>query len=148
LSLPNGGYHEDAIRTDPFLHHIYGHVSSWFTWAQNNVLGVERMEDLILVTGCTLVTSWAIAMSMDDTMETEISLASRIPFGIPSNNGASFDWSNVRGPVLYRNSVFETVRSPSYVSLAYPDFFFDMESQIHGDHPGIMINAYSSGAFE
>jgi hypothetical protein len=111
LSLPNGGRHEDAIRTKAFEDYIRDHVDRWFNCAQNNKLGIERMEDLILVSGCTLVTSWAAAAFMDDTKDAEISLASRIL----DNGGAHFSWSNIRGRVLYRNSRFEPVRSPGYV---------------------------------
>ena len=74
-------------------------------------LGVVRMEDLVLVSGCTLVTSWAVAAFLDDTMDAEISLASRTL----NNGGASFVWSNIRGRVFYHNSRLEPVRSPSYI---------------------------------
>jgi len=33
--------------------------------AQNNKLGIKHMEALILVSGCTLVTSWAAAAFVD-----------------------------------------------------------------------------------
>ena len=108
LSLPNGGCRHDVIRTKVFEDYIRDHVDKWFNWAQNNNLSVERMEDLILVTGCTLVTSWAAAAFMDNTFEAEISLASRLL----SNLGANFVWGNVRGPVSYHNSRFDPVRSP------------------------------------
>ena len=88
---------------------------SWFTWAQNNKLGVERMEDLILVTGCTLVTSWAAAAFDDYTMPvdtTSISLDAQ-----KSDRGrAEFIWRNVRGNVEYHNSHFDPVRPLGYVS--------------------------------
>jgi hypothetical protein len=113
LSLPNGGHHEDVVRAQAFEDYIRGQVDKWFNWAQNNRLGVEQMEDLILVSGCTLVTSWAAAAFVDDsdTMGAEISLASRTL----NNGGASFIWSNIRGRVLYHNSRFEPVRSRGYV---------------------------------
>ena len=111
MSLPNGGHHEDVIRAQAFEDYIQDHVNSWFTWAQKNRLGVKRVEDLILVSGCTLVTSWAAAAFVDDTMDAEISLESRTL----NNGGASFDWSNIRGRVLYHNSRLEPVRSPGYV---------------------------------
>ena len=111
LSLPSGGHHEDVIRAQVFEDYIQGYVNSWFTWAQKNRLGVERVEELILVSGCTLVTSWAAAAFVDDTMDAEITLASRT-----LNDGrASFVWSNIRGRVSYHNSRFEPVRSPRYV---------------------------------
>jgi hypothetical protein len=111
LSLPNGGHHEDVIRTQAFHDYIQDYADSWFTWAQKNRLGVEHVADLILVSGCTLVTSWAAAAFVDDTMDAEISLVGRTL----NNGGASFVWSNIRGRVLYHNSRFEPVRSPGYV---------------------------------
>ena len=119
LSLPNGGHHEDAIRAQAFENYIQAYVDSWFTWAQKNQLGVGRMEDLFLVSGCTLVTSWAAVAFVDDTMDTEISLASRAL----DNGGASFVWSNIRGRVLYHNSRFEPVRSSGYVQSVRIDVF-------------------------
>ena len=111
MSLPKGGYHEDVIRAQAFEDYIQNHADSWFSWAQKNRLGVERMEDLVLVSGCTLVTSWAAAAFVDDTMNAEISLASRTL----NNGGVGFVWSNIRGRVLYHNSRLEPVRFPGYV---------------------------------
>ena len=112
MSLPNGGHHEDVIRAQTFEDYIQHHADSWFTWARKNQLGVERVEDLILVSGCTLVTSWAAAAFLDDTMDAEISLVNRTL----NNGGASFVWSNIRGRVYYHNSRLEPVRSSqSYV---------------------------------
>jgi hypothetical protein len=108
LSLPNGGHREDIIRTKVFEDYIRDHVDRWFNWAQNNKLGVERMEDLILVSGCTLVTSWAAATLVDNTFDAEISLASRSL----GNVGATFVWVNVRGHVSYQNSRLDPVRFP------------------------------------
>jgi hypothetical protein len=106
LSLPNGGDREDVIRTKVFEDYIRDYIVSWFNWAQNNKLGVERMEDLILVTGYTLVTSWAAAVFYDDTMPvdaTSISLhAQKFDRG-----GAQYFWSNIRGNVEYHNSHFD-----------------------------------------
>jgi hypothetical protein len=73
------------------------------------------MEDLILVTGCTLVTSWA-AVAFDghmsvDSDTTTISLEARKSNG----GGAQFFWRNIRGSVEYHNSRFDPVRSPGHV---------------------------------
>jgi hypothetical protein len=108
LSLPNGGCSKDVIRTKAFEDYIRDHVASWFTWAQNNKLGVGKLEDLILVSGCTLVTSWAAATFVDDTssLDAKISLASQ-PL---DKGGASFVWSNKQGSVMFHNN---QVRFPS-----------------------------------
>jgi hypothetical protein len=120
LSLPNGGHREDVIRTKAFEDYIRDHIISWFTWAQKNKLGVERMEDLILVSGRTLVASWAAVVFVDNNMEAEISLASRTH----NNGGASFVWRKIRGPVVHHNSRFDPVRFPGCVYSACTDFFF------------------------
>jgi hypothetical protein len=144
LSLPHGGHREDVIRTKAFEDYIRDNVVSWFTWAQNNKLGVERMEDLILVTGCTLVTSWAAAAFDDYTMpvdSTSISLDAQ-----KSDRGrAQFIWRNVRGNVEYHNSHFDPVRSPGYVSRRKFNFFHCIRA-MKSHCP--RINASSSGASE
>ncbi|KAI0285681.1 hypothetical protein BC826DRAFT_1178973 [Russula brevipes] len=61
LSLPADAVREDVLRMKVFEDYIRDNVASWFAWSQKIGLGVERMEDLILVTGCTLAKSWAIA---------------------------------------------------------------------------------------
>ena len=79
------------------------------------------MEDLIFVTGCTLVTSWAAAAFVENNTNAEITLLANRLF---SNCGASFVWSNIREPVVYHNSRFDPVSSAGYVFSACTDFFF------------------------
>jgi hypothetical protein len=114
LSLPHGGHRRDIIRKKAFEDYIRNHVVSWFTWAQENQLGVERIEELILVSGCTLATSWAVVAFVDNTMEAEVSLTSST---LGDNAGATFVWSNTQGPVRYSNSHFDPVSLPRLTSL-------------------------------
>jgi hypothetical protein len=114
LSLPHGGHREDAFRTKAFQDYIRDNVVSWFTWAQKNKLGVDRMEELILVTGCTLVTSWAAAV-FDGTAGRPVDATSISLDAQKDRDGAQFFWHNGRGSVEYRNSPFNPVRSPDYV---------------------------------
>ena len=102
-----------------FEDYIRDHVVSWFNWAQKNKLSVERMEDLILVSSCILVASWAAATFVENNMEAEISLASRAV----SNGGLDFVWSRNRGPVDHHNSSLDQVRPSGHVYMAYTDFF-------------------------
>jgi hypothetical protein len=92
-------------------------VVSRFSWAQNK-LSVERMKDLILVSGCTLVISSGAATSVEN--DAEITLASRAL----NNGGASFVWSNIQGPVAYHNSRFDPVSSAGYVYSACTGLLF------------------------
>jgi hypothetical protein len=97
-----------------FEDYIRDNVDSWFDWSKKRGLPVEHMEDLILVTGCTLVTSWAAAAFDDYTLPvdtTSISLSAQ-----KSDRGvAHFFWRNTRGNVEYHNSHFNPVCSPDHV---------------------------------
>ena len=100
------------------------------------------MEELILVTGRTLVTAWAAAVFVDNNMEAEITLASRTS----EDGGVRFVWTKTRGSVVHHNSRYDPVRSPGYVYTAWTDFFsVVLESKIL---PRLGINASSSGASE
>ena len=118
LFLPHKGHRKDVLPIKVFKAYIKDHVDDWFRWSKKMKLPVEQIEDLILVTGCTLVTSWAAAafdshMSLDSDVTT-ISLEA----GKSSNGRAQFHWRNIRGLVEYHNSPFDLlVRSPSYVFL-------------------------------
>jgi hypothetical protein len=109
LSLPHKGHRKDVIPIKVFQKYIRENVDNWFRWSKEMMLPVEHMEDLILVTGCTLVTSWAAA-AFDghvsvDSGPTTISLEARKFDG----GGAQFFWRNIRGNVEYHNSRFEPV---------------------------------------
>ena len=123
LSLPHGGRREDVIHRKPFKKYFQDNVVSWFKWARNNNnLDVERIEDLILVTGCTLVTSWAAAALDDRTTPVDgatISLDSQTFH----SGGAQFFWRTICGNVEYHNSFFDSVRF-HFVFATYADFLF------------------------
>ena len=86
------------------------HVVSWFAWSRKVGLGVERIEDLILVSGCTLASSWATVAFVDAAQEAEIDLAVR---ALP-NGGASFDWRPMDCTVEDHDSQPDPVRTVEY----------------------------------
>ena len=112
LSIPHDGHNEDIIRTKVFEDYIRNNVASWFDWSQKNGLDVERMEDLVLVTGCTLVTSWGAAafQGRSGPGAAEVSLIER-----PHQNGISLEFNNIRGDVARHCSRIDPVRPPYYV---------------------------------
>jgi len=99
--------------------YIRDNAVSWFEWSKKIGLGIERMEDLILVSGCTLVTTWGAAAFVDNAREAEISLATT-PF---PNGGGSFYWNKAwtHGTVLYHNGRSTPVRFPGCVYSPCPD---------------------------
>ena len=107
LSLPHGGHREDVIHIKVFEKYIRDHVVSWFNWSKEIGLPVDRLEDLVLVYGCTLVTSWAAAAFDDYIGDAQFSLTSRTL----DNGGANFIWRNIRGTVEYHDSRLESLDS-------------------------------------
>lgn len=133
MTLPQDGLRKDVIRTKVFEDYIRDHVDSWYSLAVQRRLDVERMEDLILVTGCTLVTSWGVAAFIDNAQDAEVVLRLR---------GRVFDWREIRPSVAYQNS--HPVRLPSQIAVSFTEFFFSiLERTIH-----IRTNACLSEAFE
>ena len=105
MSLPLGGFREDVIRVKLFENYIKDNAVDWFRWSKEMMLPVEHMEDLILVTGCTLVASWAAAVFDGRTTASLEAINS-------GDSGAQYVWRNIRGNVEYHNSRFDPVRSP------------------------------------
>ena len=114
LYLPHGGHSKDVIRTKAFEEYIKDNVDSWFRWLKRKNFPVQRMEDLILVTGCTLATSWAAAVFDNNNMPTAGSDSATISLDIQKSNRdrEQFFWRNNRGNVEYHNSYFEPVSFP------------------------------------
>ena len=145
LCLPHKGHRKDVIPIKVFKDYIRDNVDNWFRWSKKMKLPVEHMEDLILVTGCTLVTSWAAAafdahMPVDESDATTISLEAEKS----DNGGAQYFWRNIRGNVEYHNTRFGPVRSLSYV-FAVNLCFFRRTSMFKDLY--LRTNAYLSGVF-
>ncbi len=73
LSLPFNGVSKDAIRTKAFETYIRKHCDSWIEFAIINDLDV-RLEDIILVTGCDLTATWAMAAFIN-SLDPEVRLS-------------------------------------------------------------------------
>jgi len=75
------------------------------------------MEDLILVTGCTLVTSWGIGAFLDNTQDAAVSLRSQASDG----GGATFDWREIHPSVACQNSDQDSVRPLRHILASFAD---------------------------
>jgi hypothetical protein len=117
LFLPYEGHSRDVIRLQVFKKYIKDNVNNWFRWSKEMDLSVEQMEDLILVTGCTLVTSWAAAVfgGHRDMPVDSYPMAISLEAENSNDGGAQFFWRNNRGNVEYHNNRFDPVRFPGYV---------------------------------
>jgi hypothetical protein len=116
LFLPHGARSENVIVIGLYEDYIRDNVDSWLRWSKKACLPVENIDDLILVTGCTLATSWA-AVAFDDTMSMD-SDATKISLRVNRSDGGGvqYHWFDVRGNVKFHSSDFVPVRFPGYVS--------------------------------
>ena len=59
LSLPIQAQREDTVVGDGFGKWMIEHIDLWFAWIRQKGLKIDRMEDIILVTGTDRTRSWA-----------------------------------------------------------------------------------------
>ena len=115
LSLPHNGQHNDVIHRKAFKECIKVNVVRWFLWSKTMKLPVKHIEDLILITGCTLVTSQAAAVfdghTSVDSCDMKISLEARKFNG----GGTQIFWCNICGNVDYHNNHLDPVHFLDYV---------------------------------
>lgn len=58
LSLPLPASREDTVLLGDFGKWITKHIDRWFAWTRRLGLGIDRMEDIILVTGIHRTRTW------------------------------------------------------------------------------------------
>ncbi|KAH9070966.1 hypothetical protein EDB83DRAFT_2365601 [Lactarius deliciosus] len=58
LYLPVQARSENTVALVHFGKWMIEHIGSWFSWARRLALGVNKMEDIILVTGCHRTRTW------------------------------------------------------------------------------------------
>ena len=68
-------------------------IDSWFAYAEDLGLGIERMEDIILVTGCHRARSWVIATFSESQAGAQVSFGAEVL----SNSGVDLEWRDARG---------------------------------------------------
>ena len=130
LSLPCDGHREGFIRIKAFEDYIRDNVVSWFNWSKSQKLPVDAMEELILVTGCTLVDSWAAVAFVGRSGSAEISLVAQMP----DSSDRSFEISHFEGAVTHHCSYFDSVRFPRSLHSPCADFSLLNQRIIHPRH--------------
>jgi hypothetical protein len=58
LSLPTQARCEDTVALGDFGEWMIKHIDTWFAWVRRLGVGINRMEDIILVTGTHRTRSW------------------------------------------------------------------------------------------
>lgn len=93
LSLPFPAQREDTAALRDFGKCIVKNIDSWFAFAQDLGLGVDRMEDIILVTGRHRARSWAIATFSESQAGAQVSFRSEVS----GDSSVGFERPDARG---------------------------------------------------
>ena len=77
------------------------HIVRWFAFSQNLGLGIERMEEIILVTGCDRTRSWTNVAFLGNSVDSRVSFGVRVEVnGTDTNISDQFSPENAQGAVL------------------------------------------------
>jgi hypothetical protein len=102
MSLPVDARREDTQAMGDFRDWIVRHIDRWFAFARDLGLGIERMEEIILVTGCDHTRSWTNVAFFGDQYNAQASFGVRVFYGPP----LCINWrplpEHVRGAVVHR----------------------------------------------
>ena len=86
LSLPVPALREETFARGDFARCITKRIDVWFAFARDLGLGVTRMEDIILVTGRDLATSWTNVVFSENQGGEQVS------FGVQVNGISNVQW--------------------------------------------------------
>ncbi|KAI0289863.1 hypothetical protein BC826DRAFT_970762 [Russula brevipes] len=86
LSLPVPARSYDTIAQGDFGKWIVTHIDCWFAFTRTLGLGIQRMEDIVLVTGCHLTRSWANIAFLQGRGE------ARVSFGAQVTDVSNIEW--------------------------------------------------------
>ena len=84
------------------------HIDSCFVFAQTLGLGIEEMEEIILVTGCDRTKSWTNVAFLGNQVDAQVSFGAKVE-GPDTSINFQFSPENARGAVL-RHGPEGTVR--------------------------------------
>ena len=85
------------------------HIDAWFAFARNLGLGIERMEEIILVTGCDHSKSWANIAFFGNQADSQVSFGVRVENPDPTIT-FQFSPESAQGAVLLHHGPEGEVR--------------------------------------
>jgi hypothetical protein len=114
LSLPVNARREDTLAQSAFSEWIVKHIDRWFAFTQELQLGIERMEEIILVTGCDHARSWTNIAFLRNQAESQGSYRVKAVPRKDSNVEIRFSSGCVEGGVLKHGPEGEVRRHVIY----------------------------------
>ena len=93
---------EDTIAQGAFGRWIVEQIGGWLAFARKLELGIEGMEEIILVTGCDLTRSWTNIAFLGGEVDAQVS------FGVDVRvNGPNTNINFQSSPELVRGAVID-----------------------------------------
>jgi hypothetical protein len=100
--LPVPAQRQDTIARGDFGQWIIKHIEIWLAFTRRLGLGIEKMEDIILVTGFHRTRSWANVAFLESQTDAQVSFG--VEVADADGPGISIKWrtspGRVRGAVL------------------------------------------------
>lgn len=83
------------------------HIDGWYSWARNLGVGINRMDEIVLVTGAHLTRSWINVAFLEDQIDARVSFE----FQLTSDAGINWHVSPDRtiGALLNRGPIGKVV---------------------------------------
>jgi hypothetical protein len=100
LSLPVDARRKDTLAKGDFSEWIVNHIDHCFALVQGLGLGIDRMEEIILVTGCDRTRSWTNVAFDGGQHDAQASFGVRVVHDLNIYWQPSLD--PVRGGVIHR----------------------------------------------
>ena len=99
MSLPVAARSENTLAQGDFGRWIVKHISTWFAFVRKLGLGIEQMEEIILVTGCDRSKSWTNVAFLGGQADAQVTFGVSVEGNNPSIN-FQFSPENARGGLL------------------------------------------------
>ena len=100
LSLPVNALREDTLAHSDFAEWIVKYIDCWFAFARRLGLGIEQMEEIILVTGFDRTKSWFNVAFSGGQVDARVSFGVNAVYGADSNINFQFSPEHIQGAVL------------------------------------------------
>ena len=100
LSLPVPAQCKDTIARGDFRKWIVRHIDSWFAFTRRLGLGIDKMGDIILVTGRHRTRSWTNVAFFESQANARASFGVRITNDVSTRVNWSVSHERIHGGVL------------------------------------------------
>ena len=97
LSLPVDASLQDTLARRDFGQWMIKHIDYWLAFTRQLGLGIEQMEDIILVTGCHRTISWANVAFLEGHTNAQASFGVEVVRGLAVSVKWQFFPARVRG---------------------------------------------------